>query len=41
VVAVSVVLGLLALWSCLANVSLARDYQLGREQVTTFRDPSS
>jgi len=41
VVAVSVVLGLLALWSCVANVSLARDYQLGREQVTTFRDPSS
>ena len=36
VVAASVVLGALALWSCVANVSIARDYQLGREQVTTF-----
>lgn len=41
VVAISVVLGLLTVWSCVANVSLARDYQLGREQVTTFRDPGS
>jgi hypothetical protein len=40
VVAVSVVLGVLALWSCLANVSIARDYQLGRERVTSFRTPS-
>ncbi len=40
VIAVSVVLGVLALWSCLANVSIARDYQLGREQVTTFRETS-
>jgi hypothetical protein len=39
-VATSVVLGVLVVWSCVANVSLARDYQLGREQVTTFRDPS-
>ena len=38
VVATSVVLGLLAVWSCVANVSIARDYQLGRERVTTFRD---
>ena len=39
VVMASVVLGMLALWSCLANVSMARDYQLGREQVRTFVDP--
>ena len=38
VVVASIVLGVLALWSCLANVSIARDYQLGREQVTTFRE---
>ena len=38
VVALSVVLGVLALWGCVANVSIARDYQLGREQLTTFRD---
>jgi hypothetical protein len=36
VIAVSVVLGALALWSCVANVSIARDYQLGREKVTSF-----
>jgi hypothetical protein len=41
VVAVSVALGVLALWSCVANVSIARDYQLGRERVTNFREPSS
>ncbi len=41
VVATSVVLGVLAVWGCIANVSIARDYQLGREQVTTFRDPGS
>jgi hypothetical protein len=41
VVATSVVLGVLAVWGCIANVSVARDYQLGREQVTTFRDPGS
>jgi hypothetical protein len=41
VVAGSVVLGALALWSCVANVSIARDYQLGRERVTNFRTPSS
>ncbi len=41
VIAASVVLGVLALWSCLANVSIARDYQLGREQVTTFRDTTA
>ncbi len=40
VVAASVVLGVLSLWSCVANVSMARDYQLGREQVRTFRDSS-
>ena len=38
VVVTSVVLGMLAVWSCVANVSIARDYQLGRERVTTFRD---
>ncbi len=38
VVVTSVVLGVLAVWSCVANVSIARDYQLGRERVTTFRD---
>ena len=37
VVAASVGLGALALWSCVANVSIARDYQLGREQVQTFQ----
>ena len=41
VVATSVVLGVLAVWGCVANVSIARDYQLGREQITTFLDPSS
>jgi hypothetical protein len=40
VVGASVVLGALALWGCVANVSLARDYQLEREQVTTFLDPA-
>ena len=40
VVAVSIVLGVLALWSCVANVSIAREYQLGREQVTTFLESS-
>jgi hypothetical protein len=39
-VGASVGLGLLALWSCVANVSIARDYQLGREQVKTFTDSS-
>ncbi len=39
VVVVSVALGVLALWSCVANVSMARDYQLGREQVRSFVDP--
>jgi hypothetical protein len=41
VVAASVALGLLALWSCMANVSVARDYQLGRERLTSFRDTGS
>lgn len=41
VVATSVALGVLALWGCVANVSIARDYQLGREQLTSFRDSSS
>jgi len=36
VVASVAVLGALALWGCVANVSIARDYQLGREQVKTF-----
>jgi len=39
VVAASVVLGALALWGCIANVSIARDYQIGRERLTSFRDP--
>jgi hypothetical protein len=38
VVALSIGLGLLVVWSCLANVSIARDYQIGREQLTSFRD---
>ena len=38
VVALSIGLGLLVVWSCLANVSIARDYQIGREQLTTFRE---
>jgi hypothetical protein len=41
VIATSVFLGVLAVWGCIANVSVARDYQLGRELVTTFRDPGS
>jgi len=40
VLAISIALGVLALWGCVANVSIARDYQLGRERVTTFRDSS-
>jgi hypothetical protein len=39
VVVTSIVLGVLACWSVLANVSMARDYQLGREQVRTFVEP--
>jgi hypothetical protein len=39
VVATSTGLGLLVAWGCLANVSLARDYQIAREQLTTFRAP--
>jgi hypothetical protein len=38
VVALSIGLGLLVVWSCVANVSIARDYQIGREQLTSFRD---
>jgi hypothetical protein len=41
VVAVSTVVVVLAVWSCVANVSIARDYQLGREQVVTPTAPSS
>jgi hypothetical protein len=40
VVVIAAGLGVLAVWSCVANVSIARDYQLGRERVTTFRDPA-
>ncbi|MFN8026204.1 MAG: hypothetical protein U0W40_07585 [Acidimicrobiia bacterium] len=36
VVVASVALGALVLWSCVANVSIARDYQVGRDQVKTF-----
>jgi hypothetical protein len=36
VIAASLALAVLASWSCVANVSIARDYQLGREQVKTF-----
>jgi hypothetical protein len=36
VVGASIALGVLALWGCVANVGIARDYQLRREQVTTF-----
>jgi hypothetical protein len=39
VVATSIGLGLLVAWGCLANVSIARDYQIAREQLTTFRAP--
>jgi hypothetical protein len=38
--AASVALAALALWGCVANASIARDYQLGREQVKTFDQPS-
>lgn len=41
VVAVSVVVATLALWSCVANVSLARDYQLARDRVVTPTPPDS
>ena len=37
----SIVLGVLALLELLANVSMARDYQLGREQVRTFVEPDA
>jgi hypothetical protein len=40
VIATVVVLCALALWGCVANVSIARDYQLGREQVKTFSAPA-
>jgi hypothetical protein len=38
VAAVSIVLGVLVVWGCVANLSIARDYQIGREQLTTFRN---
>jgi uncharacterized membrane protein len=41
VVTASAILGVLVLWGCVANVSIARDYQIGRERVTTFRTTGS
>ena len=38
VIAGSVVLGVLALWSCVASISIARGYQDARERIVTFDD---
>jgi hypothetical protein len=39
--AVTAGLILLAVWGCVANVSIARSYQQGREQVKTFLTPGT
>jgi hypothetical protein len=38
---VTAVLLALVVWGCVANVSIARSYQQGREHITTFLEPST